>query len=114
MFAAELHVRTELLDHLTEQIPRRVGSVRAAYLFGSASRRETRPESDIDVAIVEPSCSGERLADALSSLSDGVRERFGSELNIIVDDGTHRRRPPIWTRIEREGQRLLPKRGFRA
>jgi len=114
MFAAELHIRTQLLDHLTEQIPRRVGSVRAAYLFGSASRRETRPESDIDVAIVEPVCSGERLAEALSSLSDGVRERFGSELNIIVDNGTHRRRAPIWTRIEREGQRLLPKRGPRA
>lgn len=114
MFAAELKVRTELLDHLTEQIPRRVGSVKAAYLFGSASRRATGPESDIDVAIVEPSRNGEGLVDALSSLSDGVRERFGSELNVIVDEGSHRRRAPIWARIEREGLRLLPKRGSRA
>jgi predicted nucleotidyltransferase len=114
MFAAELMVRAELLDHLTEQISRSAGPVKAAYLFGSASRGETDPESDIDLALVEPSRTGERLMSALSSLSDGVRERFGSELNVIVDDGTQRRRAPIWARIEREGLRLLPKRARRA
>jgi predicted nucleotidyltransferase len=110
LFAAESNVRRTLLDYIAEQLARRAGPVKAAYLFGSASRGDARPESDIDIAIVGPRRSEEQLDIALASISDEVRERFGTELNVIVDRKGPRRRAPIWRRIERDGVRILPQR----
>lgn len=114
LFHGESAVRGELIDLLRDELPRRVGRAEAAYLFGSASRGATRPTSDIDVAVIGAQRSEAELERTLSLLSDRVRERFGTELNIIVGPGvTKRGRPRLWRRIEREGLQLLPKNARR-
>lgn len=110
LFLTEASVRTRLIDYLRAEIPRRLGPAEGAFLFGSANRGTTRSSSDIDVAVVAPERSEEELAPALTALSDRVRDRFGSELNVIVGpSGRNRRnRPKLWQQIEREGLSLLP------
>ena len=109
LFASEATLRNQLIAYLRGELPRRVGAAKGAFLFGSASRGTTRSSSDIDVAIVGPQRSKAELEPELSALSDIVRERFGSALNVIVDEGkrSHRNRPRLWRRIEDEGIRLL-------
>jgi predicted nucleotidyltransferase len=109
LFAGEATVREQLIDYLRSEVPRRIGKARGAFLFGSAGRGTTRSSSDIDVAIVGPERSEAQLEPELSALSDIVRERFGSELNVIIDAGKRsaRGRPRLWQRIETEGIPLL-------
>jgi len=115
LFQAEGSIRSRLIDHLRAEIPRRIGPAEGAFLFGSARRATTRAGSDIDLAIVAPKRREEDLAAALAALASDVRERFGTELNVVVGPSRHRRdRPKLWQRIEREGLELLPKGGRRA
>ena len=109
LFAGEATLREQLIDYLRSEVPRRVGKAQGAFLFGSASRGTTRSSSDIDIAIVGPERSEAQLEPELSALSDVVRERFGSELNVIIDAGRRspRGRPRLWQRIEKEGIPLL-------
>ncbi len=109
LFASEATLREQLIEYLRAELPRRIGTAEGAFLFGSASRGATRSSSDIDVAIVGPERSGAQLEPELSALSDIVRERFGSELNVIIDVGKRnaRSRPRLWQRIEQEGVPLL-------
>ncbi len=102
LFASEATLREQLIAYLRSELPRRIGTAREAFLFGSASRGTTRSSSDIDVAIVGPERSKAQLEPELSALSDIVRERFGSELNVIIDEGKQsgRGRPKLWQRIE--------------
>src|SRR3989441_1367846 len=115
LFASEASLREQLIDYLRAELPRRIGAAKDAFLFGSASRGITRSSSDIDVAIVGAERSEAQLERELSDLSDVVRERFGSELNVIVDVGKRsaRSRPKLWRRIEREGVPLLSPRARR-
>lgn len=111
LFGSESRVREELIDVLRSELPRRVGRAEGAYLFGSTRRRATRPTSDVDVAIVGAERSAAELEQPLAELADRVRERFGTELNVIVGPGARRRgRAPLWARIEREGLQLLPRK----
>lgn len=112
LFATESTVRRTAVDFIAEQIVRRAGPVKAAYLFGSAGRGDERAESDIDVAIVGARRGKEQLEAILASISDDVRERYGAELNVIVDRAGARRRAPIWRRIERDGVRIVPRGGW--
>ena len=49
------------------------------------------------------------LRDTAAHDADVIRERFGSELNVIIDAGKRsaRGRPTLWQRIEKEGIPLL-------
>jgi predicted nucleotidyltransferase len=109
LFAGEATLREQLIEYLRSELPRRIGKAQGAFLFGSASRGTTRSSSDIDVAIVGAERSEAQLEPELSALSDIVRERFGSELNVIIDAGKRsaRGRPKLWQRIEKEGISLL-------
>lgn len=110
LFQSEAGLRMQLIEYLRAELPQRVGRAEAAFLFGSTGRGDTRPGSDIDVAVVAPERSEEELEPALAALSDTVRDRFGAELNVIVGPSrrTGRHRPKLWQRIEREGVPLLP------
>ena len=109
LFAGEATVREQLIEYLRSEVPRRIGKAQRAFLFGSASRGTTRSSSDIDLAIVGPESSEAQLEPKLSALSDIVRERFGSELNVIIDarKRSARGRPKLWQRIEKDGIPLL-------
>lgn len=109
LFESEARLRTRLIDYLRAELPRRVGRAEGAFLFGSASRGETRAGSDIDVALVAPERSEEDLEPALTALSDAVRSRFGTELNVVVAPRGRQRRNEarLWRRIEMEGVPLL-------
>ena len=109
LFESEASVRTELIKYLRAELPPRVGRAEAAFLFGSASRGDTLPGSDIDVALVAPQRSEEELERALAALSDSVRDRFGAELNVVVGPSVRarRHRPKLWQRIEQDGVPLL-------
>jgi len=110
LFESEAGLRSQLIEYLRAELPQRVGRAETAFLFGSAGRGDTRPGSDIDVAVIAPERSEEELEPALTALSDTVRERFGAELNVIVGPSgrSRRHRPKLWQRIEREGVPLLP------
>lgn len=111
LFDGEGAVRGQLIDLLRSELPRLVGRAEGAYLFGSVRRGKTRPTSDIDVAVVGAERSEAELEQPLAELADRVRDRFGTELNVIVGTGARRRgRGPLWARIEREGLQLLPKK----
>lgn len=115
LFESEAGIRTQLIEYLRAEIPSRLGPAEAAFLFGSAGRGDTRSRSDIDVAVVAPERSEQELEPALMALSDTVRDRFGSELNVIVGPSGRngRNRPKLWQRIEQEGVSLLPARSKR-
>ncbi|MDQ2914916.1 MAG: nucleotidyltransferase domain-containing protein [Chloroflexota bacterium] len=109
LFDAEAGLSAELVEYLRTKLPSIVGKAEAAFLFGSASRGTMRSASDIDVAVIAPKRPEAELETAFSALSDNVRERFGSSLNIVV--GPTRRghqRSKLWGRIEDEGIPLLP------
>ena len=77
--------------------------VRRAYLFGSVAKGDTTSRSDIDLALDPHTSANPELGAALEALSDKVRKRFGSELNIV-----YRRSPPtghsdaIWRRFTKD------------
>ena len=113
LFRAEARIRPDMIDFLRTELPKRVGPVDDAYLFGSVSRgTSAQAESDIDIALVAPKRSEAELEPVVAHLADRVRERFGHELNVIV--ATSRRasrgRPRLWDRIEEEGISLLRER----
>ena len=110
LFTAEADVRQTLFDHIARELLQRGGPVKAVYVFGSAGGGRAGRDSDVDLAIVGPRRSEQELEAVLLALSDEVRERFGAELNVIVDRGDPRKRAPIWRTIEREGVRILPRR----
>lgn len=114
LFAREAALTGELEDLLRKRL-RSFRWIREAYIFGSVARGEARPESDVDLALVAPAVRVEDVDSALRRLTDEVRERFGTELNVHVSDApvaqrARSRRPgrELWARIEREGKRLLP------
>ena len=106
LFQSEIGLREQLIEYLRAEIPQRVGRAEAAYLFGSAARGRTRTGSDIDVAVVGAGRSEDELESAIGELAARVRDRFGTELNVIVRP-SRGPRPKLWERIEREGIPLL-------
>lgn len=112
LFEQEGGIRSQLLAYLRAELPPRIGQAEGAFLFGSAGRGGTHPESDIDVGVVAPVRPAAQLEPALAALSAAVRDRFGSELNVLVTrNGRGRqRRSKLWERIEVEGVQLLEAR----
>ncbi len=115
LFESESRLRGQLIDYLRAELPPRIGRAEGAFLFGSASRGDTRAGSDIDVAVVGAEGLEEEFEAALVALSDTVRDRFGAELNIVVGPSrrTRDKRSKLWQRIEQEGVPLLPERSKR-
>jgi len=108
LFEQESGIRSQLIAYLREELPTRIGRAEGAYLFGSAGRGETHPDSDIDVGVVAPVRPTAEIEPALAALSAAVRDRFGSELNVLVTPSRERkRRPKLWERIEADGVQLL-------
>lgn len=109
LFEREGGIRSQLIAYLRKELPRRIGRAEGAFLFGSAGRDDTHPGSDIDVGVVAPERSAVEIEPALAALSNAVRDRFGSELNVLVAPSGRkgRRRPRLWERIEADGVPLL-------
>ena len=98
LFARERSVPEEVERSVADAVGK-IGTVTAAYLFGSAARGDMHPNSDIDVAIVTPRAP----PDAAFEL-DGLYRRFGNRVNVIrlADRGA----TGLRERIRREGKRL--------
>ncbi len=62
LFAAEAEFRTRLIDYLRAEIPTRLGRAEGAFLFGSARRGTTGPNSDVDLAIIGSERSEEMIS----------------------------------------------------
>ncbi|OPY05729.1 MAG: Nucleotidyltransferase domain protein [Syntrophaceae bacterium PtaB.Bin038] len=79
--------------------------VEAAYLFGSHARKKAHKWSDIDVAIISPDFSADRLEERirLTRLSTDVDSRI--EPVPFRPDNFTDEDPLAWT-IRREGQRI--------
>lgn len=109
LFESEAGLREQLIEYLRAEVSQHVGPAEAAFLFGSAARGDTRPGSDIDVAVLGATRSADELEPALGELAARFRDRFGAELNVIVGPSRRSRgpRPKLWQRIEREGIPLL-------
>lgn len=109
LFEQEGAIRSELIAYLRQELPSRIGRAEGAFLFGSAGRGGTHPASDIDVGIVAPARTTAEIEPALAALSAAVRDRFGSELNVLVTRSgrDRKRRPKLWERIEADGVQLL-------
>ena len=108
LFAHEGGIRTELVEFLRRELPRRIGGAEGAFLFGSAARGETHRGSDIDVGLLSPERSATEIEPALAALAVAVRDRFGSELNVLIaPTGRRGRRPMLWDRIKADGIPLL-------
>lgn len=96
--AVELSIgaRIRLLDLIREQVQRSEGV--GAYLYGSLARRQSSPDSDVDVLLVFPDdFTREQIADIASDLSDNIIAWTGnpaqmfsvtrSELSELIRDG---------------------------
>lgn len=120
LFLDEANVANALEQFLRKRLSTRVDGVREAYIFGSVARRESRPGSDIDLAVVAPGAETERVRQQLEAIAAEVRRRFGNTLSIHTS--THplarrvrgRDRRDLWKRIVDEGVRLLPAGAARA
>lgn len=112
LFEQEGGIRSQLIAYLRAELPMRIGRAEGAFLFGSAGGGDTHPDSDIDVGVVAPVRPTEEIEPAIATLSAAVRERFGSELNVLVTRSgrDRKRRPKVWDRIEAEGVPLLEMR----
>lgn len=79
----------------------RESAIELAVLFGSMARRTSRPDSDVDIAVLwrgEPPTLAEELA-----LQQRVERSLGREVDIVAID---RAPPPLRWRIARDGELL--------
>ena len=115
LFVDETRIRDSLIELLRTELPRRLGDVQEAYLFGSAARADMRPDSDIDVGVSVRSAATESLSEADTELRDLVRAKFGNELNLHFSQVSSRQRgrKPVHRAIAREGIQILPARNRR-
>lgn len=115
LFEWEERLPHELVSYLRTGILSRMPSmVRAAVLFGSAVKGEMTAASDIDVAVLHTKGTTDPVTAAMEEIGEGVRERFGNRLSVVLSD-----RPlnelqkarsqgfRLWRRILREGMPIL-------
>jgi len=87
--------------------------VEAGAIFGSSSRDEDRPESDLDVClVVRGQRDKERVLQRASELADAVRRGFGLRLSPIVFTTAEfsaglRRKDSLLKSIQEEGERFV-------
>ncbi len=114
LFHWEGQLRGEFLGFLREEIERRAKAVSAAYLFGSVTRSEMMPASDIDLAVVCSPGQAEEIEGAMGGVADAVRYRFGNRLSVIIGlspveqlGQAGRKGHRLWARILKEGIPVL-------
>lgn len=111
MFELERSARSDLIMFLARSLRRHAADVQAAYLFGSAAWGEMAPGSDLDLGIISPSPTWDRVERALAKISEEVKSRYGNRLTWVVGDEhsiaasslRSRKTPPIWRRILKDG-----------
>jgi predicted nucleotidyltransferase len=110
LFAREPHLEFELLSLIGKELRRRRLPITQARIFGSAARGGMTSSSDVDLALVCPRASVPAVESAAQELSDTVRKRFGTRLNVLVGSPSlkilsREGRPgrSVWSAIEREG-----------
>ncbi len=120
LFVDEANVANALKQFLRKRLSTRVDGVREAYIFGSVARGDSRPGSDMDLAVVAPGAESERVQQQLEAIGAEVRRRFGNTLSIHTSTQPLARRirgrdgRDLWRRIAAEGVRLLPQGAARA
>jgi uncharacterized protein len=92
--------RDRLIKEIAQVFAARKEDAAAVYLFGSAARRESRVDSDVDVAVlygkpVEPGLAGLKLA-----LAGDLEERLGRRVDLVVLD---HQPPDLVHRVLRDG-----------
>ena len=114
LFRKEAEVQSELEAFLRKRLSAAMPSVQEAYLFGSVARGESRPDSDIDLAVIVPKASGSAAEAALTALADEVRSRFGNDLGVhlstepLATRARARGGRGLWTRVAKEGIQIMP------
>jgi predicted nucleotidyltransferase len=84
LFVREKSIRQDLISFVRTQVATHAGSARAAYLFGSTAEGPTRPDSDIDVALVWPGARPDESEKARAAISEALRRRYGNEGQVLV------------------------------
>ena len=110
----ERGLKDELVTFLADEISAHAPWASGAYLFGSSSRDDMEPGSDIDVAVT---CQKERVAETkgvMDAIAERTAERFGNRLSAIVGsrpvETAKRSGQPgsgLWKQIANEGIPLL-------
>lgn len=105
LFEQEASLRSELLHDLSEEL-RRVKPERAR-LFGSISRGEERPDSDVDLFVqVRTPADRREVEEAVQRIRARVWDRFGNPVSSLVytrAELARPRNPALLESIEREG-----------
>jgi predicted nucleotidyltransferase len=112
LFDAESQLRETLFAELGFEIKRSAPHVRAAYVFGSAARRDSVPESDLDLAVLCSAKDEDVVWDEIAQVSAAVRRRFGCDVDVVVGSGSLEslRRSSarrLWEMVATEGVRVF-------
>jgi len=115
LFARESHLKFEFLSLIAKELRRHRLPITEARMFGSAAHGGMTSSSDVDLALVCPRNSVPAVEAAAQELSDTVRKRFGTRLNVLVGSPSlkilsREGRPgrSVWSAIEREGIDVSP------
>ncbi len=110
LFDAELRLREQLRAEIVAGL-RGVPGIERAILFGSVTRGDERPTSDVDLLIItRDERSKSALAEHLGDLRQSVQRRFGNRLQIIpytLKEWRSRKGPGLVDAITREGQVIM-------
>ncbi len=91
--------------------------VRRAVLFGSVTRGEEAPGSDVDVLFVVPREEDkERVLAAVAALNHSLLQRYGAAVSPLIytlAEFKKKRKTPLVQRLEREGRILMGERHAR-
>lgn len=111
-----LRKEREFLAHIRQDMRRSFGQhVRAAVLFGSAARGETKPGSDVDLLLIAGAESKATARDRAREFSAAFLDRYGFRLSPIVFTAHEatariRKKDPLLENILKEGVDLGPGR----
>ncbi len=115
LFRMERSLLDDVLGFLAKEVRSEAGWITEGYLFGSATRSDMNPNSDLDIAIICPPGREAQAEAMLEELSDRTAERFGNRLHWVI--GT---RPMVelakagrpgyrlWRTVALEGHRFIP------
>lgn len=105
LFAQEASLRAELLHDLSDEL--RLARPERARLFGSISRGEERPDSDVDLFVqVRTPAERNEIEEAVQRIRTRVWDRFGNPVSALVytrAELVRPRNPALLESIEREG-----------
>jgi predicted nucleotidyltransferase len=103
--------RTIVLEELGRTAAALTRPPASVIVYGSFARGDTRPDSDIDIAVVRPaaiSAADDRWHDDLEAWRRAAREHTGNRIEILYVDEDDvprhlRSRRPLWADIKRDG-----------